>query len=68
MWKVKCGMDRAETGSLEKVQGHRARVDGVVPPADGDSDVSANNQASNFTAWPCEMCGIRGWELGELNV
>jgi len=33
----------SETGSLHKVQGHRAaqghraRVDGVAPPADGDS-------------------------------
>jgi len=31
-------------------------------------DVSANNSASNVIAWPCEMCGVRGWELGELNV
>jgi len=31
-------------------------------------DVSANNRASNVIAWPCEMCGVRGRELGELNV
>jgi len=31
-------------------------------------DVSANNWASNVIAWPCEMCGVRGRELGELNV
>jgi len=31
-------------------------------------DESANNRASNVIAWPCEMCGVRGRELGELNV
>jgi len=31
-------------------------------------DKSANNRASNATAWPCEMCGVHGRELGELNV
>ena len=31
-------------------------------------DVSANNRASNVIAWPCEMYGVHGRELGELNV
>jgi len=31
-------------------------------------DVSANNRVNNVAAWPCETCGVRGRELGELNV